>query len=181
MKQCTVSLPRGCCQSRSTCTLFSNRVFFLVKWCTLFEIMYSLSILCVLFSSGGCNRVLSVSNCVFFEKKNTQLGTESTRLHPPLEKRVHVLVVPESKCPKKIKQIRWFLLWFGELPLYKLSVAIYYLIRAKRLYRTAKYVILEKKIGNIHDYRVLAMCLLILLSCQSTLNGLRYAPAGLRR
>ena len=63
-----------------------------------------MSILCVLFSSGGCNRVLSVSNCVFFEKKNTRLGTECTRLHPPLEKRGHVLVVPESiKLPKLSK------------------------------------------------------------------------------
>merc|ERR1712208_248193 len=44
---------------------------------------------CTLFSSGGCNRVLSVPNCVFFFSKNTQLETESTRLHPPLEKRTH--------------------------------------------------------------------------------------------
>merc|ERR1712208_215947 len=44
---------------------------------------------CTLFSSGGCNRVLSVPNCVFFFSKNTQLETESTRLHPPPEKRTH--------------------------------------------------------------------------------------------
>ena len=44
---------------------------------------------CPLFSSGGCNRVHSVPNRVFFFSKNTQLETESTRLHPPLEKRTH--------------------------------------------------------------------------------------------
>ena len=106
MKQCTDSLSLSLTAVANVghrvlflvkwCALFLNRVLFLVKWCALFEIMYSLSILCVLFSSGGCNRVLSVSNCVFFEKKNTRLGTECTRLHPPLEKRGHVLVVPES-------------------------------------------------------------------------------------
>ena len=46
--------------------------------------------------------MLSVSNCVFFEKKNTRLGTECTRLHPPLEKRGHVLVVPESTIYKRV-------------------------------------------------------------------------------
>ena len=100
MKQCTDSLSLSLTAVANVghrvlflvkwCALFLNRVLFLVKWCALFEIMYSLSILCVLFSSVGCNRELSVSNCLFFEKRNTQLGTESTRLHPPLEKRIHV-------------------------------------------------------------------------------------------
>jgi len=50
----------------------------------------------------------------------------------------------------------------SELPLYITGV-IYYLIRAKCLYHAAKYVIQDKKIENIHNYRVLAMCLNIVV------------------
>ena len=150
---------------------------------------------CSLFSSGGCNRVLSVPNCVFFFSKNTQLETESTRLHPPLEKRTHKMdkeyMISKSVHHFTRKNTRFK----KEYTLTKIGnsreaerqciVSLYLKYNLADVKKAS--TSFDSLIENVYVKRISTIIaswkcgVLILLSCQSMPNGLRYATAGLRR
>ena len=150
---------------------------------------------CPLFSSGGCNRVHSVPNRVFFFSKNTQLETESTRLHPPLEKRTHKMdkeyMISKSVHHFTRKNTRFK----KEYTLTKIGnsheaerqciVSLYLKYNLADVKKAS--TSFDSLIENVYVKRISTIIaswkcgVLILLSCQSMPNGLRYATAGLRR